>query len=254
MGVDEKLRNYVTAYTETIKSGFIKEEAIKQHIENQILIDKLLPDSASFFIVFETNNNDSPPKYHFMGKQQENVSGYTNKEFVERGFELWLQCLHPDETEIVVCKVYPMFMDSAVKTAPDDMNKYKFQYNYRFKRKDGQYLNLLEQLFILEVDQDGKPALILSNVLIIGKGEKLPIRVSVKTITAEGFTETVFSEVFPVPNSTIPDITDRELDILRNLATGKTSKQIGDELFISPHTVDTHRRNLLQKAGLSLSG
>ena len=59
-----------------------------------------------------------------------------------------------------------------------------------------------------------------------GRGEKLPIKVSAKTITDEGFVETVYSEVFPVATSSkIPDITDRELDILRNLATGKTSKQ-----------------------------
>ena len=241
------MRNFVSAYSETIKGGFTTGEAIKQHIENQVMIDKLLPDSASFFIVFETSNPDSPPIYHFMGKQQKNVSGYTNEEFIEGGFELWLQSIHPDELEIVVDKVYPKFMDSVVKTAPEDRSKYKFQYNYRFKRKDEQYLNLLEQLYILEVDQDGKPALILSNVVIIGRGEKLPIRVSAKSITDEGFVETVYSEVFPVVNSEIPDVTDRELDILRNLATGKTSKQIGKELFISPHTVDTHRRNLLKK-------
>ena len=47
--------------------------------------------------------------------------------------------------------------------------------------------------------------------------------------------------------SIIDAITVRELDILRHLATGKSSKQIGDELSVSRHTVDTHRRNLLKK-------
>jgi DNA-binding CsgD family transcriptional regulator len=34
------------------------------------------------------------------------------------------------------------------------------------------------------------------------------------------------------------------------LAAGLSSKQIGGQLFISPHTVDTHRRNLLKKMGV----
>ena len=242
------MRNYLSAYSETIKSGFIQEESIKQHVENQILIDKILPDSASFFYVTETPRADSPtPKYRFMGKQQESVSGYTNEEFIEGGADLWLNSIHPDEVDIVVDKVFKILMDTAADTAPEDRNKYKFQYNYRFKRKDCQYINLLEQIYLLEVDQDGRPALVLGNVIIIGRGEELPIRASTKTITGEGLTETLFSEVFPVANGAFLEITDRELDILRNLAVGKTSKQIGDELFISPHTVDTHRRNLLKK-------
>lgn len=42
-------------------------------------------------------------------------------------------------------------------------------------------------------------------------------------------------------------LTDREIEIIRLLREGKTSKQIGEILFISRNTVDTHRRNILQK-------
>ena len=47
----------------------------------------------------------------------------------------------------------------------------------------------------------------------------------------------------------LPKLTKREKEILRFLAQGKTSSQIADELFLSPLTVDTHRKNLLQKFG-----
>jgi DNA-binding NarL/FixJ family response regulator len=45
----------------------------------------------------------------------------------------------------------------------------------------------------------------------------------------------------------IPKLTRREQQILGLLAKGKTSQVIGQELFLSPLTVDTHRRNLIQK-------
>lgn len=40
---------------------------------------------------------------------------------------------------------------------------------------------------------------------------------------------------------------NRELEILKLVADGYTSKQIGELLFISKHTVDTHRRAILKK-------
>lgn len=42
-------------------------------------------------------------------------------------------------------------------------------------------------------------------------------------------------------------LTPRELEVLRILATGKTNKAIGEELFISERTVDRHVSNILGK-------
>lgn len=44
-----------------------------------------------------------------------------------------------------------------------------------------------------------------------------------------------------------PRLTKREKQILQMVAQGKTSNRIAEELFLSPLTVDTHRKNLLQK-------
>ena len=42
----------------------------------------------------------------------------------------------------------------------------------------------------------------------------------------------------------------REIEIIKLLAEFKTSKQIAEKLFISKNTVDTHRKNILEEAGL----
>lgn len=41
----------------------------------------------------------------------------------------------------------------------------------------------------------------------------------------------------------------REREILRLVAEGLTTAQIADQLFTSPRTVETHRQNILEKAG-----
>jgi two-component system NarL family response regulator len=47
-----------------------------------------------------------------------------------------------------------------------------------------------------------------------------------------------------------PTLTGREIEVLRHVALGMTSKQIGRELFISENTVKNHIRNVLDKLGL----
>ena len=42
-------------------------------------------------------------------------------------------------------------------------------------------------------------------------------------------------------------ITSRETEILGLLSKGHNSKEISEMLFLSPHTVDYHRRQLLKK-------
>jgi len=48
-------------------------------------------------------------------------------------------------------------------------------------------------------------------------------------------------------------LTEREIEIIKLLLEGKSSQEISEILFISKHTVDTHRRNILEKTGLKSS-
>ncbi len=43
------------------------------------------------------------------------------------------------------------------------------------------------------------------------------------------------------------DLTSREIEILKLIAEGFSNKEIGEQLFISHRTVDTHRTNLMNK-------
>src|SRR5690606_26898841 len=45
----------------------------------------------------------------------------------------------------------------------------------------------------------------------------------------------------------VPKLTRREKEILSYVAKGLTTNQIADALFISSHTVESHRKNLMEK-------
>jgi DNA-binding NarL/FixJ family response regulator len=58
----------------------------------------------------------------------------------------------------------------------------------------------------------------------------------------------------PENNSLTEQLSSREIEILKLLATGKTNKDIGKELYISKYTVDTHVKNIKEKLNLNKKG
>ncbi len=48
-------------------------------------------------------------------------------------------------------------------------------------------------------------------------------------------------------------LTKREIEIIKCVANGLTSTEMAEKLFISEHTVRTHRKNILKKTGLASS-
>ncbi|MEX0288117.1 MAG: response regulator [Flavobacteriaceae bacterium] len=55
-------------------------------------------------------------------------------------------------------------------------------------------------------------------------------------------------------NSSKSLLSTREKEILGLISRGKTSHEIADQLFIGKSTVDTHRKNMIRKLGLSGAG
>lgn len=45
-------------------------------------------------------------------------------------------------------------------------------------------------------------------------------------------------------------LSDREIQIIKLIASGLTNTQIAEELFLSNHTINTHRKNILAKLGV----
>lgn len=54
----------------------------------------------------------------------------------------------------------------------------------------------------------------------------------------------------PAGSDYIPQLTPREMEVLRLIAEECTTEEIGEKLFISSNTVQTHRKNLISKFGV----
>ncbi|WP_109080575.1 two-component system response regulator NarL [Aggregatibacter aphrophilus] len=84
--------------------------------------------------------------------------------------------------------------------------------------------------------KDTEPDTLLSQLKRIAQGEVI-LSDSIKNLLIErqSSQEPIYS------------LTDREMDVLRLIATGLSNKQIAGQLFISEETVKVHIRNLLRK-------
>ncbi len=49
----------------------------------------------------------------------------------------------------------------------------------------------------------------------------------------------------------LANLTEREIEIIKHIANGLSSAEIGELLFISTRTVETHRTNIIKKLGVS---
>jgi len=59
-----------------------------------------------------------------------------------------------------------------------------------------------------------------------------------------------FASLLNVDESEKKELTMKEIEIVKLISQGLTSKEIGDKLFVSHRTIETHRHNILKKLDL----
>ncbi len=93
-------------------------------------------------------------------------------------------------------------------------------------------------------------------ILVIDKEQKPEFQFFVKIDSTEKEIENVFEKFLPQnEDEEASKLSEREKDIVRLVAKGLTNKEIADKLFLSIHTVTTHRKNISAKLGIrTISG
>ncbi len=126
---------------------------------------------------------------------------------------------------------------------PEERRDYRTYIDFRISRNDGNWLRLAQQNSILELDKQGLPRLVLTLLEPSPlKDCTVPLRRSVKKKSTGEFV------LFPDSERLIDaTLSSRELEILGLVAKGYTSPDIARTLSLSVHTVNTHRRNILEK-------
>lgn len=94
--------------------------------------------------------------------------------------------------------------------------------------------------------KDIEPSDLLVAVRVVASGEALLSPTVTRRLIADF---TARSEVRPVSPKSLADLTDREREVLAQVALGKSNDEIGVELFMSPATAKTHVSRAMSKLG-----
>lgn len=141
------------------------------------------------------------------------------------------------------------------KLTKEEMPLYKASYLMRLRHSDGNYKTILHQSRTINISHEGKIQQVLGihtdisylnipfdhNISFIGNNRQSYY--TIDTTAPYEFVENKFKEQF----------TKREIEILTKIAKGNSSTEIADLLNISPHTINTHKKNILRKAGCKSS-
>jgi len=174
----------------------------------------------------------------------ERVLGYKPEEFTS---SFAIEHIHPDDrawvmnAENAVIKFYQTI-------APENFFNYKVRYDYRMKKKCGNYARILQQVVVVNYSLEG---VILDTFCLHTDISHL------KTSNSRNLSFVGLNGMESILNYPVEELSGmvekrffskREREILSFLWEGRETKEIANLLFVSSDTVDTHRRNMLKKA------
>ena len=148
---------------------------------------------------------------------------------------------HPEDVDIVSCLMRATLMFASDNDVSRDV---AFFVTYRIRKKDGTYVKVLRQSTTYDLDINGKiisNLSMLSDISFMNTANKVEWNFEAPGLDKEKFNKYVTKEYKSF-------FSERETEIILQLVNGLSSKEIGDILNLSKHTVDTHRRNILNKA------
>lgn len=212
--------------------------------------DQSLPYNSTFFCIVNTQSLS----YDFISKNLEACLGLNPKKLKEKGMPYFWSRLHPDDLEIWVKAIDFLMQFTIENIDKSKRDRVNYTWNYRFKNAEDVYVNIVQTTTPLVFDAQGKPIVGFANYQVLNHDIKIDFSVSVKLLNTYNKYETIYFNNFSKKKLFANVLTPRERDIIRLLAINYSSKEISEELNISPHTVDTHRRNILKKLNISSTG
>jgi DNA-binding CsgD family transcriptional regulator len=214
------------------------QEAWKKKVE---FLDKVsLQNNVVVFVLNPFSN-----RYLYMSDKLQVLSGLESSSYTdENGFEFGFSRAHPDQLPGLI-HFHELTAKCYVEYDPQGYKDILLCLCFLYKNGNGEYVQVLQRTMVLEVDDEGRPALFISFGHYVGHIKKYGCADFVIS-TPKGISICTYDSD-QKQASEVKTFSEQEKKIVSLLAKGDDSKTIAQKLFISPHTVDTHRRNLIKK-------
>jgi len=223
--------------------------SLETHIQKLIESDKYLPYSSTFFCITNTQSLT----FEYISKNYKSCLGLDHTDLITKGMRYFWSRIHPEDLENWLKALNELMEFTLEHINEEDRSKANYTWNYRFKNAQDIYVNIIQNTTPLAFDSLGKPIIGLAHYTVLDPNVKMDITASAKLLNTQNEYETIYFNTFS-QKLLSAGISHRERDVIRLLVLDYSSKEISEKLNISPHTVDTHRRNILKKLNISSTG
>lgn len=213
----------------------------KLHVESNPILTDVFNMTRTVPIVVDTKRLTQK----YVGIDLKDWWGWTLEELFGEGVKSYLSFIHPDDLAVHEQVTYLLFQILA-NCSYEEKYKLRTMLNFRLRKSDGAYVQVLQLTRILELDTDGNIQTLLVLLQELNSISDLPRRyVHFLGIPSREALYEYQPQSQEMMRLGLP--TNREKEIIGMLIMGLDSQHIADKLFISKHTIDTHRRRILQK-------
>jgi DNA-binding CsgD family transcriptional regulator len=209
------------------------------------ILDILSEQSPNLYVVFDWINFS----LHYVGKNAYDKIGYTHQELKENQFKILFKILKFEHL-LFFAKVL-LWDNIANKKLTQEMRLEHYAFvvcGLCFKHKEGHFVKTMISSYAVKTNEKGFPIYGIIEISDVGHLMKSD---DYWVLASAGKTDKKSIAFFS--NEIISKgnylISPRELEILKLIEKGLTSKEIAAELFISVETVEKHRKNMLRRVG-----
>ena len=219
---------------------------IEEHIKKLIELDYYYPYNSTFYCITNTVHKN----FEYISKNFTSCTGLSRDKLLKGGMDYYWSLFHPDDINLWLKSLTDLMKFTMTELNDDQRKRMSYTWNYRIKTANNSYVNIIQNTTPIQFDETNKPIIGMAHYTVLDGNVKLDICASAKYLNEKNEYETLFYQ--NVSNTNLLDaISNRERDVVRLLITKKTSEEIADNLNISKHTVDTHRRNILKKLNIN---
>lgn len=181
-------------------------------------------------------------KYLFISQNFKTLLGLSVDADMNLENDLLEEYIHPDDLPILL-NLQKRTLDYVFNLPHSEQANYKHVFDFRVLGISGQYIRVICQYQLLETED---PVLLLG-VVDISPDQDLKAPVKFRLVNFKT------GNIVNIPIIDNPDVslTKREVEVLKMADEGLMSKEISDKLYISIHTVNRHRQNILEKMNVN---
>lgn len=206
----------------------------------------------------------SSDKFLYLDKNFGLLTGYSNEQFIKEGMDFWFSLVCAEDMEAVTARIIEahkaMFSPGFDPGQPTPL-----VLEYRFKHASGHWVTMRDTRYLVSYNEDKVIDKVLCRFEAISatyadindlsdllRKEKSCTKMLEMAMVHQNSRnkQPLDAAQAPVIQTNPPfvnELTRREREILQLISEGLSTKMIADRCFISIHTVETHRRHLLEK-------